>query len=211
MAEFNMKTYIYVLKDPETLDIRYVGKTTCLKRRFKSHKCLKATKGTHLSSWIVSLRNKGLLPLMETVDIVEGAGWREKESYYIEFYKNQGFDLVNLTSGGEGCEGYKHTDEARKKMSDIQKTIVRTFIPSFSGNTHKKESKNKISSSQMGKNNHNYGKNLSEETRLKISKVLGKEIEINGIKYVSLREAARQLNMIWATFKYRYNRGLKLI
>jgi group I intron endonuclease len=215
MAELNMKTYIYLLKDPTTLQIRYVGKTTCLKRRFKSHKCLKATKGTYLSSWIVSMRNRSLLPLIEIIDVVEGCDWKEKESYYIELYKNKGCDLVNLTSGGEGCEGYKHTDENKKKMSKIQKEFwkkgIHKFIPSYKGCKHSDSERKNISQRQLGELNHNYGKKTPDHIREKISKKLGIEIEINNIKYPSLRQAAKSLNIQWGTFKYRYKMGLKLV
>jgi len=211
MGKSNMITYIYVLKDPETLDIRYVGKTTCIKNRFKAHKSLKATKGTYLASWIMSLRNKGLSPLIETIDTINGSGWKEKESYYIEFYRNKGCKLVNLTSGGEGCEGYTHTASSKEKMSVAHQNRIITFVPSMSGKKHTESSKKKMSDSQMGIKNHNYGKTTSNDIRDKIKKKMGTEVEINGIKYASLREAARKLNMIWSTFKYRHAMGLKFI
>ena len=50
----------------------------------------------------------------------------------------------NFTIGGDGSNGFKHSLETRKKISEIQK----------------------------GKNNHNYGKHLPEETRKKISETL---------------------------------------
>jgi len=204
MEKPNLKTYIYVLKDPTTLEVRYVGKTTCLKRRFRSHKCLTAEKGTHLASWIVSLRNKGLLFLMEQIDVVEGDKWKEKEAYYIEFYKNKGCNLVNLTSGGEGCEGYRHSKEAKIKMSKRQKGIMPKYIPSFKGMKHTKLNRLQISMRQIGEKSPNFGKKLSQEVKQKISKKLGTAIVINGIHYPSKRAAARDLNMLWATFRYRY-------
>lgn len=42
----------------------------------------------------------------------------EYEIYYIDYYKNKiGFDLVNITNGGEGVSGLKHTDYNKKKYS----------------------------------------------------------------------------------------------
>lgn len=214
MAEFHMKTYIYVLKDPINQHIRYVGKTISPKNRYKSHKCLKVKKGTYLSCWIESLRNKDLSPIMEIIDEVEKENSKKKEIYYISFYKNQGCNLVNLTDGGDGCDGYKHSKEIKLKMSEIQKKHwklgIKKFIPSMKGKKHTEESKIKMSVLQIGKKNHNYGRSTSEETKLKISKILGKKIIINGIYYQSLRKAAEGLNLDWSTFKYRYNKGMYL-
>ena len=203
-----MKTYIYVLKDPITLDIRYVGKTTCLKRRFRSHKCLKADKGVNLRAWIESLISNGLSPLIEHIDIVDMENAEEKEIYYIKFYKNKGCNLVNETEGGRGSKGYRHTEEARNKMTLWQIGRVPKFIPSFVGKKHSDESKIKISTSQLGEKNHNYGKEISKDAREKISASLGTKVTINDIIYPSMREAARMLGMGWSTFKYRYKNEL---
>jgi len=214
VEELNLKTYIYILKEPDTGCIRYVGKTVSPKNRMKSHKCLKGTKGTHLSSWIVSLRNKNQVPIMEIIDEIEGNEWKEKESFYIEFYKKHGCDLVNLTTGGEGCEGYKHCEKIKIKMSEIQKNMwsegKRKYIPTMSGKKHTDISKIKMSFSQSGHKNPQYGKKISDSVKEKISKKLGKEIKIKNVIYQSLRKAAKSLNLNWATFKYRYKMGLRL-
>ncbi len=204
MAESNMKTYIYVLKNPINLEIRYVGKTTCLKRRFRSHICAKAKKNSYLSSWIGALRIKGLLPLMEVIDTVYGNDWKQKESDYIALHRNQGCKLVNLTDGGEGCDGYKHSDETKIKMSLIKKQIIPKFIPTMAGRKHTADSKKKISIKHLGEKNHNYGKIVPIGVRKKISETLGKKVTINNIVYPSMRSAAKDLNMAWGTFKYRY-------
>jgi hypothetical protein len=46
----------------------------------------------------------------------------ERDALYLEKktikeFRAQGFELVNLTDGGEGLSGFKHSDETRKKMS----------------------------------------------------------------------------------------------
>ena len=63
----------------------------------------------------------------------------------------------NITEGGEGCIGYKHTEETKKLLSELAKKKVGNKNPNY-GN-HK----------LAGKNNPNYGKHLSEEARKKIS------------------------------------------
>lgn len=41
----------------------------------------------------------------------------EAEVFWIAYYKSIGAQLMNMTAGGEGTSGYKHTDETRKKIS----------------------------------------------------------------------------------------------
>lgn len=79
MAKPNIKTFIYVLIDPRTNEIRYVGKTVNPKNRFKAHKCLKAAKGGHLSSWISHLRKLNLCPEMQIIEEVNAENWKERE------------------------------------------------------------------------------------------------------------------------------------
>lgn len=43
------------------------------------------------------------------------------EIIYIGLYKYAGARLMNLTNGGDGSHGYKHTDEAKIKMSQSGK------------------------------------------------------------------------------------------
>lgn len=45
-------TYIYTLSDPITGDIRYVGKTTNLKQRYKAHCNPSNNKHTHKYNWV---------------------------------------------------------------------------------------------------------------------------------------------------------------
>ena len=60
--------------------------------------------------------------------------------------------LRNMTAGGEGTTGYKHTQETKEKLSNL-----------WSGKSHKKESKEKMKASAMAR------KPPSTETREKIS------------------------------------------
>ena len=60
--------------------------------------------------------------------------------------------LRNMTNGGDGATGYKHTEETKEKLSNL-----------WSGKSHKKESKEKMKASAMAR------KPPSTETREKIS------------------------------------------
>jgi hypothetical protein len=91
------KYYIYKLTDPLTDQVRYIGKTNNIAKRFSSH--LNDKSKSHKASWITSLKNKGLLP---TVEILEEFDCEQqcylKEVEYIQQYDN----LTNHQLGGIG-------------------------------------------------------------------------------------------------------------
>lgn len=91
--------FIYALKCPETGAIRYIGKTYDLNKRFAQH--LGSSKKDHRACWIHSLKSRGLVPIMETIDEVAESEWQALEAAYIEYFLEQGCDLVNATPGGE--------------------------------------------------------------------------------------------------------------
>jgi len=103
---------------------------------------------------------------------------KEKEMEFIHIYGridlNEG-TLCNLTDGGEGCLGLKHSEEARKKMGapNIGKVISkkhREVISKFhKGKKHTEEYKRLMSEIMTGEKNHMYGKKISEWHKQKIS------------------------------------------
>jgi hypothetical protein len=101
---------------------------------------------------------------------------KEKEREFIELYKRKedGGILCNLTKGGDGVLGIRHTEEARKKMGEPNKgkTISewhRQRVSEFhTGKIVSEETKKKVSEKFMGENNHRYGIKASEETRKKM-------------------------------------------
>lgn len=97
-----MNTFIYILKCPITDEVRYVGKTNNPNERYKNHLNKLHGEGTHKRNWINSLRNKGLKPIFEIIDVVDIEEWKEKEKYYIKYYRDAGCNLVNYTDGGDG-------------------------------------------------------------------------------------------------------------
>ena len=109
---------IYTLSDPISKEVRYVGLTIRpLKQRFSQHYSRKCN--NHKCNWIKSLRNKGLKPVMQELDVANSIKeLNDLEIYWIEQFKQWGFNLVNLTQGGEGSFGYKHTKESLNKMKE---------------------------------------------------------------------------------------------
>jgi len=95
-------TYIYILIDPTTNYIRYVGKTNNPKQRFQNHKNKGRDKNTHKRNWINQLRANNTNPIMEIIDEVPIDSWKYWEKFWIGYYKLIGCNLVNYTNGGDG-------------------------------------------------------------------------------------------------------------
>ena len=114
-----------------------------------------------------------LVKNVPTVDIAN-----EYEKYYIKelntFYKNgHGY---NLTLGGEGTDGWEHTEEAKQKMRDAK-------IGKFDGENNP----------MYGVPSPNKGKHLSDETKEKIR-----------AKKLGIKRTDAQKKKISETLKNRY-------
>jgi hypothetical protein len=94
---------IYTLSDPRTNEIRYIGKTNNLIKRFNKHiNESKLSTKSHKKAWINQLLKLNLKPIIEVIDIVPKNEWVFWETYWISQFRTWGFDLVNNTNGGEG-------------------------------------------------------------------------------------------------------------
>jgi len=159
-----METIIYTLSDE--CEIRYIGKTINFRKRYNSHINESVLKRTHKEKWINKiLTNSGKI-IMEILDICEEKESDFIESYWISQFKTWGFNLVNLTSGGEGgspMKGKKHSEETKLKMSESHKN---TYTGAWNKGIKMSDNfRKKISDSSKGKKK----KPMSDETRKKIS------------------------------------------
>jgi len=112
-----MNVFIYFLSDING-EIRYIGKTKqYLKQRLYAHivEC-KTNRKSHKISWIKSLLKNGNKPIINIIDEVPEEEWEFWEQYWISQFKCWGFNLTNLTFGGQGGTGYKHTNKSKQKM-----------------------------------------------------------------------------------------------
>lgn len=142
---------IYVLKHPDTLEVRYVGKTVrSLSRRLGNH--IANAKGNkhnkHLSNWIINILNKNKRPIIELLEECDYSVWQEREQYWISQFPN----LINLTKGGDGCLGFIQDESTKEKLR-----IAMT------GRKHTEEFKQNMSLRLKGKP-------LSEEHKANIGK-----------------------------------------
>lgn len=89
-----MQANIYVLKDPTTNEIRYVGCTKNVEQRYKAHTNKARDYNTPKREWLESLRIQGLKPILEVVEVVND-NHLEREKYYIQLYRQQNYNLTN--------------------------------------------------------------------------------------------------------------------
>lgn len=168
-------TFIYTIKDPIFNLVRYVGQTTQGHERFKQHLRLYNRK-LPISKFIKKYVDLGKTPIFEVVEICSVENLNEREQFWIRHYKELVFNLLNLTDGGYGIQGYKHTELAKQKISEAGK-----------GNKYK-----------VGITAWNKNKPMGESTKIKCSLSAKRKklicCETNTI-YESVTEASLKLNI----------------
>jgi group I intron endonuclease len=153
--------YVYIYLDPikngkfafEGLDQSflyepfYVGKGKDSRITSHLHE-YRLRKKTHMSNKLNKIINQGMSPII--IKLYDNLSEEESLNKEIEIIYKLGIKnekkgpLVNVTYGGQGVSGLKHTEESRKKMS------------------------------LKGEDHPNWGKHLKESTRKKISEKLKK-------------------------------------
>lgn len=137
-----IKVYMYVLLEPQTLEVHYVGKTKNPIERYKNHLNSARDKNTHKRRWILSLTKKGLKPILKVIDTVDEDNWQQWEKYSIDYYIRQGASLVNYTEGGDGLT-YGNSTTWRKgnvpwnKGIPVTETRKAHISKTLMGNTNK--------------------------------------------------------------------------
>jgi predicted XRE-type DNA-binding protein len=83
-------SYIYVLRCPITLKVRYVGKANDPHYRFKCHLWAESRNKDKkkLYSWFNDLKAQGQIPILETVCCYKAVEIGKKESLFYELYNN---------------------------------------------------------------------------------------------------------------------------
>lgn len=99
--------------------VKYIGVTSkSLKERLNKHindVKTSRTKNLHKKNWFNDNINNLNIELIESYSTIEDCYCAE--IYWISYYRNKGINLINKTDGGEGCYGYKHSEETLKKIS----------------------------------------------------------------------------------------------
>lgn len=145
-----MKFYVYALIDPRTDRPFYVGKGK--DERAYHHLRETYARSDNKRKWhrIRKIREDGLEPYVEflATDIDERTAFCIEKDV-ISTHGRVGFDengiLLNLSLGGDGPSGYRHTAETRALLSEKSKQRVRGPLS--------EETKAKISASSKGRKN----------------------------------------------------------
>jgi hypothetical protein len=94
-----VEVFIYALTEPDTGEVRYVGKSANPKARLAHH--ISASRALPIRAWVESLRARGLKPglrLLHTVEPGEDADMYER--HFIAFYDiDRGERLLNYVGG----------------------------------------------------------------------------------------------------------------
>jgi group I intron endonuclease len=124
-----MKTiYIYKLIDPITNNVRYVGKTNNLVRRFSAHLKRSKTNKYHSARWINSLLNKDLKPILEIIEVCDETNWEEREIFWIDYYRER-YDLTNILDGGGNSATYGRLGKPWSDEQRINNRKARLGVP----------------------------------------------------------------------------------
>jgi hypothetical protein len=129
--------YIYVLVDPFTDEVRYVGKSIRPRERLANH-CNEQSV-TWRTNWIRTVLAQGKRPLLRIVQILDrDEDWRAAERDWIAGLKERGARLTNCTSGGDGVSGLPPEIRARMALT-------------WTGRKHRPESLLKIGAASRGR------------------------------------------------------------
>lgn len=97
------------------------------------------------------------------------------ERFWIAEYRCRGKAEYNIANGGEGASGVHHSEETRRKISEVHKgkkvseETRRKMSEAAKGRVFSEETKRKLSEAQKGRTGFWQGKHPSEETRRKLS------------------------------------------
>jgi hypothetical protein len=204
----NRKVWIYGLIDPRNNEVKYVGKTFRLERRFKDHLTEKGN--TLKTSWIKKLKKLNLVPELFILDETNILECDLLEIFWISQMKTWGFDLKNMTKGGDGSYGVKpwnkglkgifhHTDESKKKMSEQRKGKELTW---FKDKKWSEDRRKKMSEQRKGrklgkyKSNGNYKKVYCYDKIGNLVKIYksGKDTENDGFDSDIVSKVCRKIN-----------------
>lgn len=191
---------IYTLEDPITGKIRYIGKTKqTLNKRLDNHIYGKST--SHKKSWIISLLKQNKFPIIEELETVLEEEWRNSEIYWISQFKAWGFNLTNMTDGGDGVEYTKEVREKIRKSHKGRKQSKETIEKKIKGLIGKKRTQEQKDNIKRGLQPY-FNKLKIEGQSEKQKEHLKKLIESNKdrpLNYYTIQKLQKGRDLYWAS------------
>lgn len=99
--------YVYEHKKPHTGDVFYVG---------KGHNYRAWSSDSRNKHWKHTVAKHGGFEVNIIKDNLTNDDAIELEIATIALYRSKGYTLVNMTNGGEGVSGFKHSEESKARM-----------------------------------------------------------------------------------------------
>ena len=117
------KTYIYALCEPNTGVVRYVGKSDDPERRYRNHiyQARHRTRSFPSGDWIKGLIDSGEKPELTILEETTQDNWQNAEIQWIAYYRENGNDLLNCDSGGNGGKIGIMSKSARQRLVERNK------------------------------------------------------------------------------------------
>lgn len=111
--------FIYALCDPETGEVKYIGKTNNPRTRYGDH--LGDWSASEKTRWIAQLKFRDLKPKMEILEefLDSELDWREVERFWIRYWRFLGANLVNGTDGNNTRPETPAERSLRREMGKI--------------------------------------------------------------------------------------------
>ena len=169
-----------------------------LNTRLSGHKNQAKNGNTHKDRWIrKNDYNVEIYLIEENITNLNEANGREV--YWIKYYRDLGYDLVNTSDGGDGTSGVKPTQAQKDYLSSLYKGVPLS-------EEHKKKisdsHKNKVLTEEHKDKLKKSKQNVSEETRYKMkmnkygvwlikNKYIDKENNLTNSEIIELREKVR--------------------
>lgn len=146
-----MSFYVYKITNLVNGKI-YVGKATSIKARWSKHKTAAIAKNPNDYTYFHKAMNKYGFDNFKVEQVAEYKTEREAldaEIFYIKEWKCRDKNIgYNLTDGGDGASGFKHSEETKIKMSESKKGANVGEENPFFGKEHSEKAKNAIREKQ---------------------------------------------------------------